>query len=92
MSVKHDAAFELLAVRTGLGEQLPYRCRDGPTPDFSPRGVKKEIRELLKFLKGKEGQRVRANFERLGELYRGNWDEGGEARINLEGFLRKYVE
>jgi hypothetical protein len=92
MSVGHEAAFELLSVRTGLGAQMPYRCRDGPMPEFSVEGVKKEIQELLTRIKGEEGRRVRANFERLGDAYRKNWDEGGEARINLEGFLKKYVD
>jgi hypothetical protein len=92
MTIKHEAAFEFLSVRTGvLGEQLPYRCRNGPVPEFSPDGVKKETRELLKRLNGEEGRRVRANFERLGEAYSRNWEESGEARLNLEGFLTKYV-
>jgi hypothetical protein len=91
MSVKHQAAFELLSVRTGLGQQLPYRCRDGPAPDFSADGVKKETRTLLERLKGEDGRRVRANFERLGEAYGKTWREGGEAKANLDRFMTKYI-
>jgi hypothetical protein len=93
MTVQHEAAFEFLSVRTGeLGEKLPYRCRNGSAPEFTTEGVKKETRELLKRMKGEEGRRVRANFERLGEAYGRNWEEGGEAKLNLEGFLTKYVD
>jgi hypothetical protein len=92
MSVKHDAAFELLSVRSGLSDRLPYRCQDGPRPEFSVEGVKREIRELLRRMKGEEGRRIRANFERLSEAYKKTWDEGGEAQVNLEAFLRKYLD
>jgi hypothetical protein len=92
ISVKHQAAFELLSVRTGLGAQMPYRCRGGPSPDFSVEGVRKEVRELLERLKGEEGGRVRANAERLGEAYAKGWDEGGEAKTNLEQLLKLYVD
>jgi uncharacterized protein (DUF2267 family) len=79
-------------VRTGVGAQLPYRCRDGPAPDFSVEGVKKEMRELLERLKGEEGQRIRANLESLSDAYGKTWDEGGEAKTNLEEFLKQYID
>jgi hypothetical protein len=91
MSVGHEAAFELLTVRTWIGEKIPYRCRDGPTPNFSEDGAKNEMRRLLEWMKGQEGRKVRKNAERLGEAHGKMWDKGGEASINLEGFLRKYV-
>jgi hypothetical protein len=92
LTVQHKAAFEFLSVRTGLGERIPYRCRDGPAPEFSVEGTKKETRDLLKRIKEEEGRHVRANFERLGEAYGRNWEKGGEARVNIEGFLKKYVD
>jgi hypothetical protein len=92
MSVGHEAAFELLSVRKGLGARLPYRCRGGPAPEFSAEGTRKETHMLLKDLKGEKGRRIRANFERLGDAYGQNWEEGGEAKVNLEGFLKNYVD
>jgi hypothetical protein len=92
LTVNHEAGFELLSVRTGLGERVPYRCRNGPAPEFSVEGVKREVRELLQRLKGEEGQRIRANLERLGDAYRMNWEEGGEAKRNLEGFMKQYID
>jgi hypothetical protein len=88
MSVGHEAGFELLSVRTGLGERLPYRCGGGPAPDFSAEGVKKETRELLERLRGDDGRRVRANVERLGNTLQTSWEDGGAARVNLEEFWR----
>jgi hypothetical protein len=87
MSVKHRAAFELLSARTGAGAQLPYRRHDGTAPEFSVEGVKKEVSELLERLKGEEGQRVRATLGRLSEAYGKRWDNGGEAKTNLEGYI-----
>jgi hypothetical protein len=92
LSEGHKAAFELLSVRTGLGQRLPYRCRDGPAPEFTVEGIRKETRELLRRLNGDEGRLVRAKFESLGDAYRNTWKEGGEARVNLDAFLTKFID
>jgi hypothetical protein len=92
MSVRHGAAFELLSVRTWIGEKIPYRCRDGLEPDFSDVGTRHEMRTLLKQIKEEEGRKIRENVERLGEAYGKTWETGGEASVNLEGFLKKYVD
>jgi hypothetical protein len=94
ITLVHDAAFELLSVRSGFGERLPYRCRDSriPAPDFSVEGCRQETRALLARLRGDDGRRVRINFDRLGEAYRTHWQDGGEAKIALEGLLTKYVD
>jgi hypothetical protein len=92
MSVGHEAAFELLTVRSWIGEKIPYRCRNGPAPDFSVKGVKNEMRTLLERMKGEDGKKVRDNMERLGEAYRKTWKEGGESRANLEIFLKKFID
>jgi hypothetical protein len=65
LTVKHQAAFELLSVRTGIANKPPYRCHDGriPLPDFSLEGVKKETKQILLQIDEEEGRRRRANFE-----------------------------
>jgi hypothetical protein len=92
MSVTHEAAFELLSVRTWIGEKTPYRCRDGPAPEFFEAGARREMQILLERMKGEEGKKIRENMEHLGEAYGRMWEEGGEAKMNLDSFLRKHVD
>jgi hypothetical protein len=91
LSTTHGAAIELTTIRTGKGAQQPYRLA-GQTPvDFSVGGVRREARELLVKLKGPEGLEIRKNTEALGEAMEKPWMEGGEAELELERFLNKYV-
>jgi hypothetical protein len=93
LTVKCEAAFELLSVRTGIAKRPPYRCNGQvPFPDFSLEGVRKETRHLLSQLVAEQGQVVRVNFERLGETYGQTWNEGGEAKTGLEIFLATHVD
>ncbi|KAK7437855.1 hypothetical protein VKT23_018292 [Stygiomarasmius scandens] len=95
MSQVHKAAFELINVRTGSGAQLPYRFKDLPEseqPKFTVDAVREEIRDLLVKLKGDEGLVVRKNFENLAKMFLRGWEQDGEARGNMERFLKKYVD
>ncbi|THU79707.1 UDP-Glycosyltransferase/glycogen phosphorylase [Dendrothele bispora CBS 962.96] len=96
MSQVHKAAFELINVRTGqYGTQLPYRFKDlakSEQPKFTVDAVRKEIDDLLVKLKGDEGVVVRNNFEKLATAFLSGWEKKGEARQNLERFLKKYVD
>ncbi|KAK7437858.1 hypothetical protein VKT23_018295 [Stygiomarasmius scandens] len=95
MSQVHKAAFELINVRTGPGAQLPYRFKDLPEseqPKFTVDAVREEICDLLIRLKGDEGLLVRKNFEQLAKTYLNGWEQYGEARGNMERFLKKYVD
>ncbi|KAK7437859.1 hypothetical protein VKT23_018296 [Stygiomarasmius scandens] len=95
MSQVHKAAFELINVRTGSGAQLPYRFKDLPEsdqPKFTVKAVRNEIRDILVKLKGDEGLMVRRNFEKLAKTFLSGWGQDGEARGNMESFLRKYVD
>jgi hypothetical protein len=90
LSITHEAAFELLSVRSGLGARQPLRMEGEEPVDFSIEGVRKETRELLVKLKGSEGVRVRSNAERLGVELDKSWKEGGEASGELQSFLSKF--
>jgi hypothetical protein len=90
LSLTHEAAFELLSVRSGDGARQPLRMEGKELVDFSVAGVRKEARELLKKLKGPEGVRVRANADRLGAELDKSWKEGGEAHGELERFLNRF--
>jgi hypothetical protein len=91
LSITHEAAFELLSVREGDGAQQPLRAKGKAPVDFSVNGVRKETQDLLIKLKGPEGQRVRANAERLGDELDKSWKEGGEARRELQRFMHKFL-
>jgi hypothetical protein len=93
LTLVHQAGFELLAVRTGIGASgAPYRCRDGPPPEFTVDGVRKETRGLLKQLAGPEGQQVRENVGRLAAMIDRAWGPKGVAREEMLGFLKTYVD
>jgi hypothetical protein len=90
LSVTHEAAFELLSVREGVGAQQPLRMQAKGRVDFTVDGVRKEVREILVKIKGPEGERVRANAERLGAELDKSWNEYGEARRELQSFIHKF--
>lgn len=91
LNTVHRAAFELTTIRTGKGAQQPYSLADQAPVDFSEGGVRREARELLAKLKGPGGLEVRKNTEALGEAMEKPWMEGGEAVLELERFLNKYI-
>jgi hypothetical protein len=87
LSIMHNAAFELLSVRERAGARQPLQMDSKKPVDFSAEGARKETRELLVKLKGPEGERMRANAGRLDVELDKLWEEGGEARENLQGFF-----
>ncbi|KAK7029551.1 hypothetical protein VNI00_014428 [Paramarasmius palmivorus] len=94
LTLTHEAAFELVEVRTGEhGTKKPYRCNsDGMSPKFTLQSAKEEFHRVLKSIRGEEGQRVRSNFLQLAEQIEKTWDDGGEAREQLEFFLGRFVD
>jgi hypothetical protein len=92
LSITHEAAFELLSVREGDGARQPLRMKGKHTVDFSVEGVRKETREVLLKIKGPEGERIRANAEKLGEALAESWQEGGEASRDLTMFMGKFID
>jgi hypothetical protein len=95
LSITHGAAFELLSVRSGAGARPPYRLKDEKSSQsmaFTVDSVRKETHELLARLKSEEGVRVRANAEKLGDAMEGSWKKGGEADLQVEAFLGKFVD
>ncbi|KAL0569933.1 hypothetical protein V5O48_012025 [Marasmius crinis-equi] len=94
LTLEHKASFELIAVRTGKGIAQPHRFSGDSREkvQFTLDGVRAEVRQLLIKIKGEEGKAVRANAERLSEQISQLWKEGGEARVEMEHFLRKYLD
>jgi hypothetical protein len=79
-------------VRTGAGAQQPHHLIDKPPVDFSIDGVRREARDLLVKLRGTEGEEVRKNAEVLGAKMDKSWIKGGEADMETEAFLKKFVD
>ncbi|KAF5368679.1 hypothetical protein D9757_010227 [Collybiopsis confluens] len=89
-----DAGFELIEVRTGeIGTRKPFRFEKGShLPSFTVSAAREEFRSLLQRIDGEEGRVVRSNFEHLGRLMDETWNDGCEAKENLELFLQRFVD
>ncbi|KAL0570330.1 hypothetical protein V5O48_011627 [Marasmius crinis-equi] len=92
LSVKHQAAFELISVRGGEGAKRPARFTDGQKdPEFTVDGVREELRDVLKSLKGKEGEAIRRKLDILATEIGKLWDEEGQSRKEFKLFVWKHV-
>ncbi|KAJ3855119.1 hypothetical protein EV368DRAFT_62701 [Lentinula lateritia] len=94
LSLSHNAAFELIEVRSGENGTKPLLRFEGTDyqPTFTVEAVKAEVEGLLAKLKGDEGRIVRSNFENLGEQMWRSWDEGMQSRIELNELLENFVD
>ncbi|KAF5368910.1 hypothetical protein D9758_003087 [Tetrapyrgos nigripes] len=94
MSRVHEAGFELFNVRTGeRGQQIPYvfEASNRPAPTFTLEAVQQEVKDIILKLKGEEGKIARRNLEALAENHLRSWGKNGEARRNMEAFLRRLL-
>jgi hypothetical protein len=85
-----EAAFEVLSVRESSGTRQPLRTEGKELVDFSDESVRKEMRAPLKRIRAPDGNRVRANVERLGRELGKAWKQGGKARGELHRFVHKF--
>ncbi|KAJ3487389.1 hypothetical protein NLI96_g3563 [Meripilus lineatus] len=76
-----DVAYELIEVRNGDG--LKPILRNGRTPVGTVEAVRKEVAEVLENAFGLDGERKRANMQKLREAMAAGWKEGGSARTSL---------
>jgi len=79
-----DIAFEMIEVRTGPGLKPLHR---GGRPTGTIEAVTSEVRSVLQRARGPEGDRKRRNAESIRDKWRKEWEEGGDARMNLRKFL-----
>ncbi|KAF5368908.1 hypothetical protein D9758_003081 [Tetrapyrgos nigripes] len=92
MSRTHKAAFELFNIRSA-NSQTPFIFENSDRPPtFTLDAVKDEIKNLIVKLRGEEGSIARNNLRRLADEHCKGWEENGEARQNLEAFMRKFVD
>ncbi|KAF9255631.1 UDP-Glycosyltransferase/glycogen phosphorylase [Marasmius fiardii PR-910] len=89
-TLKYKTGFELISVRTGKNTKRPYRC--DVEPSFTVEAVRGEVQEMLLRIRSEEGNLVRKNTEELSEVISNIWKQGGEAMVEIEGFLKKFVD
>ena len=80
-----EVAYELIEVRNGTGAGKIYR--NGRVPIATVDAVKVEMNEILDRAFGDDGKRKRENLQRLREVLREAWSEGGVAKREVEAFL-----
>ncbi|KAJ6521086.1 hypothetical protein DFH09DRAFT_1098027 [Mycena vulgaris] len=99
VTLEHRAGLELMMVRTGgRGMMKPYHLAassnsdDATSPSlFTVEAFRDEVNQLLSKMNS-EGQLVRNSVERLQKEIAKVWNEGGEAKRELERFFLKYVD
>ncbi|KAF9257211.1 UDP-Glycosyltransferase/glycogen phosphorylase [Marasmius fiardii PR-910] len=78
-SLTLDVAFELIQVRTGTDGLKPLYRWGGIQPMGTTDAVITEIEDVLKRMRGEEGERKRRNAEKLKDRFKEGWEEGGMA-------------
>jgi hypothetical protein len=65
--------------------------RHGRAAKGTREAVGKEFREVLDACRGEQGEELRRNAEAMKQKFEKAWEEGGEAKLELNAFLEKYV-
>ncbi|KAF9255630.1 hypothetical protein L218DRAFT_950630 [Marasmius fiardii PR-910] len=76
-------------------QKFRLRLKDlnnNPPNRYMEDAVQEEVRELLTRIRGEEGDLARKHAEKLSEEISNIWKEDGEAMVEIEGFLKKYVD
>ena len=65
--------------------------RNGIAAKGTPEAVGKEFREVIDACRGEQGEEMRRNAEELKQKFAKAWEDGGEAKLELNAFLERYV-
>ena len=74
----------MVEVRSGPGLKPLYR---GARPLGTIEAITAEARSVLEKARGPEGDRKRRNAQAMRRKWKKEWEEGGDALINLRKFL-----
>ncbi|TFY54047.1 hypothetical protein EVJ58_g9090 [Rhodofomes roseus] len=85
ISDRLQIGYELFQVRTGPGLQPAYRL--GKAPEGTLEAFVVEAQQVLSKALGDDGQRRRANAQRLKQQIMQVWGENGQSQKAVEGFL-----
>ena len=85
-----DVAFQLVEIRSGEEGLKPlYR---GVTPAGTEEAVAAEARTIIRNARGSEGAKKRQNAELIKDRWRKEWEEGGDALMDLRRLLTDCTE
>jgi hypothetical protein len=91
LNISHEVVFELVSVRQGVLMHQPRHLEGKEAVDFSIDDVRMEAPMLRGELEGTEGNRVRANTERLGAEFDKLRYEGRSAHRELQRLVQIYL-
>lgn len=84
-----DLAIELVEVRVGDNAGKPLR-RSGMGAKGTRQAVGDEMRHVIDECRGKKGDELRGNAQKMKVKLREAWDVDGSARKELNFFFEKY--
>ncbi|KAF5311788.1 hypothetical protein D9619_003782 [Psilocybe cf. subviscida] len=90
LSENLKAAIELVEVRTGEHGLKPLR-RNGRAAKGTRAAVHEEFLGVIEDIRGAKGAELRATVESLSGEYAKAWDEEGDAKLELQAFLKRFV-
>jgi len=65
--------------------------KNGLTAKGMRGAVGKEFREVIDACRGEQGEELRRNAEHLKQKFAEDWEDGGEAKLELNAFLERYI-
>ncbi|KIM47087.1 glycosyltransferase family 1 protein [Hebeloma cylindrosporum] len=90
LSCTLKVAFELIEVRTGSNGLKPM-LRNGLAAKGTREAVGRELREVIDACRGEAGSELTKNAQKLKWKFQKAWEDGGEAKRELNAFLKRYV-
>lgn len=85
MTYYHDAAYELIEVRTEHGLRPLHRT--GKAPQGTVEAVKREARDVLTKAFGPDGDEKRVRAVRLQKRFHQAWNENGSSKRDMDSFM-----
>ncbi|KAF5311787.1 hypothetical protein D9619_003781 [Psilocybe cf. subviscida] len=90
LSENLKVAIELVEVRTGENGLKPMR-RNGRAAKGTRAAVREEFLDVIDDMRGAKGAQIRANVQGLKGHYAKAWQEEGDAKLELQAFLKRFV-
>jgi len=65
--------------------------RNGLAPKGTREAVGEEFRQVIDACRGEQGEELRRNAEELKRKFEKAWEDGGEARREVNAFLERFI-
>ena len=65
--------------------------RNGRVPKGTREAVGEEFRQILDACRGEQGEELRENAKEVQQKFEKAWEEGGDAKRELNAFLERFV-